>query len=286
MRIEDEAPLTVIVVVAGQACLTTMDGLVQTLTPGDVAIVRGPDPYLVSDHPDTPPQAVIHPGQTCTDLHGHPLAALTELGVRTWGNDLTGPDVLITGTYQLRSETSRRLLAALPTALVQPVADADRPLLDWLAREVSRDDPAQEAVLDRLLDLLLVSTVRSWFVSPGTTAPGWSVAHADPVLGPVLQVIEKRPEYPWTVASLAATAGVSRAALARRFRTVVGEPPMSYLTQWRLALAADLLREPDATLASVARRVGYSNPFSLSAAFSRVRGISPRAYREGEVVSS
>ena len=74
-------------------------------------------------------------------------------------------------------------------------------------------------------------------------------------------------------------AGVSRAALARRFTDLVGEPPMSFLTGWRLALAADLLREPDATVGAVARQVGYGSPFALSTAFKRVHGVSPQQYR-------
>ncbi|HTF49128.1 MAG TPA: helix-turn-helix transcriptional regulator, partial [Pseudonocardia sp.] len=73
--------------------------------------------------------------------------------------------------------------------------------------------------------------------------------------------------------------------LARRFAEQVGEPPMAFLTGWRLALAADLLREPDATLESVARQVGYSTPFALSTAFKRVRGISPREHRARTLAS-
>ena len=87
------------------------------------------------------------------------------------------------------------------------------------------------------------------------------------------------PAQPWTVAALATGAGVSRAALARRFNELVGEPPMAFLTGWRIALAADLLREPDATVGSVAPQVGYGTPFALSTAFKRVRGISPQEYR-------
>ena len=87
------------------------------------------------------------------------------------------------------------------------------------------------------------------------------------------------PAHPWTVASLAAETGVSRAALARRFHDLVGEPPMTFLTGWRLALAADLLREPDATVGAVAQKVGYGSPFALSTAFKRVRGISPQEHR-------
>jgi AraC-like DNA-binding protein len=92
-------------------------------------------------------------------------------------------------------------------------------------------------------------------------------------------MMHNNPDHPWTVASLATEIGVSRAALARRFTDLVGEPPMAYLTGWRLTLAADLLREPDATVAAVARQVGYASPFALSTAFKRVRGVSPRQHR-------
>jgi AraC-like DNA-binding protein len=94
-------------------------------------------------------------------------------------------------------------------------------------------------------------------------------------------MLHNRPAHPWTVASLAAATGVSRAALARRFNDLVGEPPMTFLTGWRIALAADLLREPDATVGSVAHQVGYGSPFALSSAFKRVRGISPQEHRVG-----
>jgi AraC-like DNA-binding protein len=81
------------------------------------------------------------------------------------------------------------------------------------------------------------------------------------------------------VASLAREIGVSRATLARRFNELVGEPPMTFLAGWRIALAADLLLEPGATIASVADQVGYSSPFALSTAFKRLRGISPQQHR-------
>jgi AraC-like DNA-binding protein len=81
------------------------------------------------------------------------------------------------------------------------------------------------------------------------------------------------------VASLAAKAGVSRAALARRFGELVGEPPMTYLTGWRLALAADRLRDTDDTLESIAHEVGYGSAFALSGAFKRVYGVSPHEHR-------
>lgn len=110
-------------------------------------------------------------------------------------------------------------------------------------------------------------------------SPGWYRAMGDPVVGTVLRLLRHDPAHPWTVASLAASAGVSRAGLARRFTELVGVPPMAYLTGRRIDVAADLLRESDATVEAVGRKVGYGTPFAFSAAFKRVRGISPQEYR-------
>jgi hypothetical protein len=115
---------------------------------------------------------VIHPGQRCTAPDGTALTSMRDLGVRTWGNRQDAETVLLTGTHQLRSEVSRRLLAALPTLLVLTRAHWRTPLTDFLAKEVVRDEPGQEAVLDRLLDLLLVAVLRAWFAPPETAAPG------------------------------------------------------------------------------------------------------------------
>jgi AraC-like DNA-binding protein len=94
-----------------------------------------------------------------------------------------------------------------------------------------------------------------------------------------MRLLEQDVARPWTIVSLAREVGVSRATLARRFSTVLGEPVMAYLTTLRLDLAADLLREPDTTVAAVAREVGYGSPFALSTAFKRVRGVSPAQHR-------
>lgn len=112
-----------------------------------------------------------------------------------------------------------------------------------------------------------------------TQPPGRSSSPYDPIAGAALRLMHDDPAHPWTVASLAARVGVSRALFARRFTELVGEPPMTYLTAWRLALAADLLRGPDGTVASVARQVGYGTPFALSAAFKRAHGVSPSHHR-------
>jgi AraC-like DNA-binding protein len=279
LRIQDEAPLTLVAMVRGQASIVPDAGDPVRLGPGDVAVLRGPEPYTVADDPATPPQAVIHPGQRCTTPEGEELAEMTDLGVRTWGNSPDGATMMLTGTYQMDGEVSGRLLRALPALLVVADDAWDSPLIPLLAAEIVKDEPGQEAVLDRLLDLLLIAVLRAWFARPEAEAPGWYRAHADPVVGPALRMLHHDPAHPWTVAALADATGVSRAALARRFNALVGEPPMTFLTGWRIALAADLLREPGATVGSVADRVGYGSPFALSTAFKRVRGMSPQQHR-------
>ncbi|MEJ3749526.1 AraC family transcriptional regulator [Actinomycetes bacterium KLBMP 9797] len=278
MRIEDRAPLAVVALARGSAWITPHGGDPVVMHAGDVLVALGPDPYVLADDPATPPQVLIQPNDRCTTLYGEDLAVAMDRGVRTWGNTDDGQCMMLVGTYHGTGEVTDRLLRALPRLLVLREEELDSPLVPLLASEISKDDEGQSAVLDRLLDLLLIAVLRTWFAR-AETAPGWLRAQADPVVGRALRMLHNHPEHPWTVAGLAGRLGVSRAALARRFADLVGEPPMSYLTNWRLALAADLLREPDATIAAVAHRVGYSSGFALSAAFKRVRGQSPQSYR-------
>jgi AraC-like DNA-binding protein len=286
IRICDEAPLTVTAMVRGSAWVLPDDAEPERLAAGDVAIFRGPDHYTVADDPATPPDIVIHPGQRCETPDGRPLVDTMALGVRTWGNAVDGETVMLVGTYELDGEVSRRLLRALPTLLVLRDGEWDCPVIPLLAAEIVKDEPGQEAVLDRLLDLLAIAVLRAWFARPDAAAPAWYRAHGDPVVGRALRMLHNNPAHPWTVARLADEAGVSRATLARRFQELVGEPPMSFLTGWRIALAADLLREPGATIGSVAHQVGYGSPFALSTAFKRLRGVSPQQHRLAAATSS
>ncbi|OKI27652.1 AraC family transcriptional regulator [Streptomyces sp. CB03911] len=281
LRIQDRAPLTLVQVERSEAWIVPDEGEPRRLRPGDIAVLRGPDPYTIADDPATEPQIVIHPGELSTTPDGRELCDDMDLGVRTWGDKPDGSAVLISGTYQLDGEVSRRLLAALPQVLVLPAEAWSSPLPALLAEEIGRDEPGQEVMLDRLLDLLLIAVLRAWFSRPEAGAPAWYRAQGDPVVGRALKLLDADPARPWTVALLAAETGVSRAALARRFTELVGEPPMAYLTGRRLSLAADLLCEPEATVGSVARRVGYGSAFALSTAFKRERGVSPQAHREG-----
>ncbi|MFF4796160.1 AraC family transcriptional regulator [Streptomyces sp. NPDC001276] len=280
LRIEDRAPISVVTMVHGEAWVRPDSAEPVRLRPGDVAVMRGPDPYVVSDALDTAVQITVGPDQRCNTPAGEDVTETMALGMRTWGDALgEGSAVMLSGTYLAPSEIGRRLLSTLPAAVVRPAGEGNDPLIGLLAEEVARDEPGQELVLDRLLDLLLVNVLRGWLADPDSRAPAWYRAQSDPVVGPALRLLHDNPAHSWTVESIARKVGVSRAQLARRFTAVVGEPPMAYLADWRLTLAADLLREPDTTVAMVARQVGYSSGFALSSAFKRVRGLSPQEYR-------
>jgi AraC-like DNA-binding protein len=281
MRVEDQAPLTLVAVVRGSAHIDAGAATTE-IAPGDVAIVRGPSAYTVSDRADTAPQVAIGPDQVCRPIAGVAGARpMGPLGLRSWGNDPSGGTMLLTGTYHSPAEISRSLLSALPDLVVLRPGEWDSGLLEHVMHEVDRDAPGQDVVLDRLLDLVLITALRTWLARPEAHPPRWYTAQDDPIVGAALTRIHARPDRPWTVASLAAEARCSRAALARRFTDLVGVPPMTYLTDWRLSCAADMLTRTDATLETIARDVGYASPFALSAAFKRVRGVSPRTLRGG-----
>jgi AraC-like DNA-binding protein len=278
MRIQDDAPLTLICQTTGRAAIVGDSTGTVWLEAGDVALTRGTEHYLFADDPSTAPTIVIHPGNRCTTRSGDDLKFEMSLGVRTWGNSASGADRSIVCAYEGHSEVSSRLLDALPTVLVLRAHEWDTPLVDLLAAEAGHDGSGQEAYLDRLLDLLLISVLRTSF-DRAENAPAWWHAEQDPVVGQALRLIYNNPAHPWTVANLAAAVGSSRAAFARRFTELVGEPPIAFVTSWRLAQAADLLRSSQSTIAAVAKQVGYSTPFALSSAFKRAYGVSPNAHR-------
>lgn len=279
LDIRDEAPLSLVAMLRGRACFVLDGQPPHWLAPGDVALLRGPGHYLFADDPATPPQAVIHPDQRCTTTDGREIPQMRVFGVRRWGNAAEGGTEILTGTYNFAGEVSRRLLDVLPMSLVLRADEWQTPVLPLLAAEMLRDEVGQDAVLDRLLDLLLIDAVRTYLARAEQSAPGWYRAHRDPVVAQAVRLLQESPAEAWTVGTLARETRVSRATLARRFTEVVGQPPMEFLTTWRLTLAADLLLDPGETVASVAAAVGYSSPYALSAAFKRVRGVAPRQHR-------
>ncbi len=279
LRILAESPLTLIAGVTGEAWVVPDDGDPVRIGPGDIAVTRAPDHYNVADSPTTPPIVVIHPNQRCCDLDGNSVLEEMTHGVRTWGNDPDGSTVFLVGAYEHLSDISDRLLRALPSVLSLSHADWESPLVPLLCEEVVKDEPGQAAVLDRLLDLLVTAVLKAWFAQQDSRRPDWWRSQGDRIVERALRVMHDNPGYPWTMNKLAAESGASRASLARRFHDLVGEPPMTFLKNWRMAMAADLLCQPDETVGTVAEKVGYATPFAFSAAFKRVRGLSPHEHR-------
>jgi AraC-like DNA-binding protein len=285
MRIEDEAPLSVVAPVRGHAHICPDGAEPVLLRAGDVAVVRGPRHYRVADEVSSVPQVLIKPGQVCIDLAGRDTPPMSDVGVRTWGNAADGDTLLLDGTYESQTSVGHRLLRNLPELIVAPRERVPGALVDYLGVQMALDEPGQEVVLDRLLDLVLVAVLRWWFAEQPGDGANWYRAHADPVVGRALGLMQGDPGAPWTVATLAARTGLSRAAFARRFTELVGEPPMTFLTTWRLTLAADMLTEPGMTVSAVARRVGYSTPFAFSTAFKRLHEVSPQHYRDRQGIA-
>ncbi|MER6028800.1 AraC family transcriptional regulator [Streptomyces sp. NPDC001851] len=280
MTFADAPTLTVVATLGGYASVRLDDDPQPTpvrLAAGDIALISGTDRYTIADAPDTPPQVVIRGGKKHVIDSG--TAARQNLGPRTYGDGLPGATTLLRGAYELRGDVGERLLDMLPPLAVVPAGPRTRAALDLLAAEVAHDEPGQDAVLNRLLDLVLVLALRAWCARPQARLPSWYRALATPYVGDALRLLHEAPAHRWTVAELASRVGQSRAAFAARFTRVVGEPPLTYLTGWRMALAADLLRDTEETVAAVAREVGYADAFAFSVAFKRARGVSPSDWR-------
>ncbi|PXY35862.1 AraC family transcriptional regulator [Prauserella flavalba] len=270
----DGAPLTLCTVLTGAGWIMPEGRPPEPLRTRETIVVRGPAPFTFVDEVGTAAEPIACGEHCATPEQG---GTRHRLG---WHDPGDGATTLIVGAYPVRGEISRRLLDALPVVLRADAGGTADAVLDHLAAEVAIDTPGQQVVLDRLLDWMLVCTLREWFDRPGGEPPAWWAAQRDPVVGRALRLLHAEPAAPWTVAALADHTGVSRSTLAKRFADLVGEPPLTYLTRWRMTLAADLLLERDAaTVADVARAVGYSDPFGFSAAFKRVRGANPSEFR-------
>ncbi|MDJ0340358.1 AraC family transcriptional regulator [Streptomyces sp. H10-C2] len=186
--------------------------------------------------------------------------------------------------YLLNQARLHPLLADLPPVLQLSTRDgrhhALRAVIDLLDSEVTNCHPGADAVVPALLDTLLLYLLRAWFEDQCTrTKGGWAAALQDQAIGAALSVIHTGPAHPWTVEELGARAGLSRAAFARRFTTLVGQPPLAYLTWWRMTTAGRLLRESDAPLRVVAGQAGYVSEFAFAKAFKREYALSPGRYR-------
>ncbi|WP_419995672.1 AraC family transcriptional regulator [Streptomyces boninensis] len=277
IRFADRAPLTMVTVLRGEGTLLLPDGGRRRITPGDTAIVRGPLPFLLADAADTVGRPHEEYEVACF-VQDDPRCD-AELDDGRWGNAPDGETALLVGAYRASGRRHERLLRAIPPVLVVTDDVATHTWVESVAADAATRPAGSRALLDRLLDWALVCTLREWFEGEGAQAPGWYRGSADPVVGPALEAMHSKPAAGWTVASLAAEAGVSRALFARRFTEVMGQPPLAYLTDCRMDDAEELLADRALTVAQVAKAVGYADAFGFSEAFKRHRGVRPSDFR-------
>jgi AraC-like DNA-binding protein len=262
------------VVTAGACWLVPAGGEPVHLTRGDVVLVPGGQRHALMDLPGRPVQHL-------EDLLGGPLG---EVAPREFTLAGDGPATsLLCGGYRLDPGPRHPMTAVLPEVVHVDAARARgtglAAAVDLLSAEVDRADPGAAAVIGPLIDLLFVYVLRAWLAERRETAGGWVRALYDPVVGRAINLVHREPGRAWTVASLARAVGVPRATFSRRFVALTGQPPMAYVTAWRMTVAARLLREQAGPLREIARRVGYDSEFAFARAFKRAVGHPPGRYR-------
>jgi AraC-like DNA-binding protein len=185
--------------------------------------------------------------------------------------------VTLCGAYQLDPGRAHPLLNDLPELVHLPARLGHRPELraavDLLGGELENLRLGADAIVPALLDMLLLYILRAWFDEQPEhgTATGWTAALSDPAISAALHSIHRNPAQHWTVEALGAQAGLSRAAFSRRFTALVGQPPLTYLTWWRMTTAARLLRDSDAPLSTVTQQIGYTSEFAFANAWRSAR---------------
>ena len=191
---------------------------------------------------------------------------------------------IVCGFLGLDARPFNPLLAALPRVLHLPgrVLGADSWVTTFLrmaAAESNLKRPGGEAVVERMSEMLFVEVLRRYVDSLPADQTGWLAGMRDPVVGRALSLLHQRPADGWTLEQLGREAGVSRSSLHERFVHFIGQPPMQYLTNWRMQLAACRLRDTEAKVVDVALDVGYESEAAFSRAFKRVVGVAPGTWR-------
>jgi len=257
---------------------------------GECYLMIGNDPPVKLQQGDV----VFFPTGSAHSLLDHPtteaLSIEEVLNDYQWrgnstSNESTAIDnsILICGAYSYRSDVSFPLIEALPRALILRSDSEDkaiRDLIELVIQEAVAPLLGSTLATNRLLDALLVYTLRQWIRQKIDIDQTWISVFYDRQLGPVIQAIHQTPSQLWTVDDMARLAGSSPSSLTRRFKAIVGEAPLAFVTRWRMTLAAELLRGGH-SIDTVAERVGYEDRFAFAKAFKRVRGVTP-----GKMISS
>lgn len=246
------------------------------LAAGDVVVFPQGDAHRMASEAGLPPAT------------GARLDAVLARRPRTLAYGGGGPTTrLVCGYLACDARFARLLLAGLPPLVRVNVRGSDAGA--WLEAsvryalgEARSPRPGGAGVLARLAEVLFIEVLRLYMHEPDAGRTGWLAGLGDRVVGAALNALHARPAHAWTLEELAREAHTSRSVLAERFQHLVGNSPMQYLTQWRMLLAANLLRRSNAPLARIAEDVGYQTDTAFSRAFRREYGTPPAAWRRRE----
>jgi AraC-like DNA-binding protein len=191
---------------------------------------------------------------------------------------------LLCAAYEFTHEGPHPLLSVLPPVIHLRAADVQgnpqlRLLIELLMTEAAQSADGSELVVPRMVDSLLVFIVRAWLLKQPKGSAGWFGALRDPQIGRALSAIHERPEHPWHIDELAGHCAMSRPTFTRRFTELVGQSPGAYLTQWRMNVAVQLLRDTELTVDRISERVGYLTAAAFTKAFRRHFDNAPARYR-------
>jgi AraC-like DNA-binding protein len=273
-----EPALGFFVVTRGSAVFETADGDQRWLTGGDFVLACRPMAKVLRDHPDSPVVPASSIMKQCPDRQDCRPGGVFEHG---GGGALTS---VIGGRIEIENLMHNPLLRSLP-AVIHVRGGHGTPAswlettLQFISSEMHSGQPGASTVISRLVDVLLVQAIRTHLAQSPTTAGSWLRALVDPQIGRALSLIHEHPDSPWTVQQLAERVAMSRSAFSARFSDLVEEPPLTYLTRWRMARATRILQTTNQPLSEVAARVGYEADAAFSKAFKRWTGVAPGEFR-------
>lgn len=261
--------------VAEEKAFVRLEGAAEVpLAAGDIAIFPHGDPHTVTNGA---PTKLIDSGASISSFLAGDLSTFRIGG----GGEATR---FVCGYFGCERHAARLFLAGLPSIIIMNLrSDAGGQWLEnsirHLLDEAASGGAGRMALLSKMAEALFIETLRRYMQQLPPEQNGWLAGARDPVVGGVLALMHRKPRHPWTMGELAAEIGASRSVVAERFIQFLGEPPLTYLSRWRLQLAARRLQTTQMSVLQVASEVGYESEAAFSRAFKREFGLPPAQYR-------
>jgi len=258
---------------------------------GDIVMFPRGDAHVISSAPGMRAQRDDSDWRFTTRNDPKPIAVAYHRGVLRPGAAVPADEasaVVVCGFIGCDLRPFNPLIEALPRLLHLPAGGVGAwvaPVLDQAVSESRQSRPGSAAVLERVSEMVFVDAARRCLESLPADASGWLAALRDRHAGKAIGLMHERPAEPWTIDELGRAVGLSRSALHERFVDLVGQPPMQYLTNWRMQRGAALLRDGNATVATIAQEVGYDSEAAFARAFKRLVGQPPAAWRRAQRLS-